>query len=121
MRGYGQRIKELRIFHKISQKVMAEKMEIAQSSLSDMENSIWPPLNRINQFCEIIKIPLYEFFIEEESKLESWLPSYIKPEDAQLLKILNTQISQERRIEIKKIYLDILKSHMLTAGEQWKE
>lgn len=62
MKGYGQRIKDFREKSKIGQRELAEKMGIAQPSLSNLENSIHPPLDRIEQVCEILNIPLWRFF-----------------------------------------------------------
>ncbi len=66
MRSYGQRIKDLRAKANMSQGDLAKALKIAQPSLSDLEKSTYPPLNRIEQVCEIINIPVWQFFAPDD-------------------------------------------------------
>ncbi len=105
MRSYGERIKDLRKNGGYTQKEFAALLSIAPSNLSVVEKSTHPSLAIIEKVCQLLDIPIYQFFLDDEIKFKETLPSYIEPNDAHFLKILNTQISQERRIEIKKIFL----------------
>ena len=69
MPKWGKKIKELRMGAGINQKNFSEMMDISQPSLSELENSTYPPLHRIEQVCKIINIPLWEFFLENPEEV----------------------------------------------------
>lgn len=116
MRSFGNRMKDIRTRAGMTQKECADKMGLAQPNLSDLEKSVHPPLNRIEQFCQIFNMELFEFFIDDPGQLKNYLPSYITKDDAEILKILNTRIEPAIRVSIKRSFVEIMKTALLSAG-----
>jgi transcriptional regulator with XRE-family HTH domain len=106
---YGEKLKNLREHYGYSQRELALKIGINQANISFWEKADYPSLDGITKVCEFLKIPIYEFFIENENQLKNTLPDYITPSDAAVLKILNTAIDIKTRVEIKKVFIHTMK------------
>ncbi|MCP4135537.1 MAG: helix-turn-helix domain-containing protein [bacterium] len=74
MKSYGERLRKLRKESGKTQIDIAKSLEINQSSLSDIEKMEYPPLNRIEEICEIFEIPVWKFFASGEINLPDLTP-----------------------------------------------
>jgi transcriptional regulator with XRE-family HTH domain len=93
----GERIKRLRGWKGWSQKKLADAMGITQSSLSTIESSIFPPLERIYQICSILDYQPWKLFIEEPDALKEYMPEWMTKQDIEMLYIINTMLDPETR------------------------
>jgi len=90
-------IKKYRKMKKMSQKEFAEALDVTHSSVSSWEigkNSI--DLNRLNQICQVLDVPLFEMIFEPQEsaafKLSKEMSAIIesldkRPEIKEILKI----------------------------------
>lgn len=92
-----------------SQRELAEKIGIPSTTLSFWERSEYPSLEGIIKICEVFKLNLWEFFIDDYSGIKKTLPDHITSDDSALLRLLNTEVNIETRIQVKKAFLEILK------------
>ncbi|MEW6417869.1 MAG: helix-turn-helix domain-containing protein [Nitrospirota bacterium] len=70
----GTKIKEIRIKIGISQKELAEKVDLTPSFISQLENNqISPSLNSFIQICNALGVSLTEILEEKKSEEERWL------------------------------------------------
>ncbi len=106
MKGYGERMKKLRNEAGYNQKDIAKELGITQAAMSDLEGSIYPPLNRIVQICEFLKKPVWTFFLEE-SEQNSFLPPDVYQEDVEYIQMVN-RLPETKRHKIKKMLNDFL-------------
>lgn len=118
---YGEKIKTMRRDRNITQALLAELTNIPQTSISTWEKNPDPPLNFIRKSLEVMDddVSLWQFFYEEEEKENTgvaFLPPYIKPEQAETLRIINTKFDIETRIAIWKAFLSSLEAVAIAAG-----
>jgi transcriptional regulator with XRE-family HTH domain len=113
MRSYGYRIKELRKLKDMQQSELAEKMQVAQSSLSELEKSTYPPLNRIEQVCEALNINIWEFFLDKSQIAKEY---NIHPDFIEICQMMN-KIKKEKRI----ILLEHIRTALRLAQESLSE
>ncbi len=108
----GDKLKNLRKHYGFSQSDLADKLQISQNNISYYESmsDATGLLEHIIKFCELFKIPVVDFFIEDMEDLKQTLPDYITPSDAAILKILNTQVDIKTRIEVKEAFVHIMKA-----------
>ena len=105
--AYGHKIKEIRQQSGLSQKDVADKMKINQTSVSDMEKAIYPPLNRIEQFCKVFDIKLWEFFVDNPQELNNYLPAGVYPEQIEFLKEFNL-LPKEKQLGYLEAFIKIV-------------
>ncbi|HPV96740.1 MAG: helix-turn-helix transcriptional regulator [Spirochaetota bacterium] len=67
--GYGKRIVELRRLKGLSQGQLAAMMGITQASLSALEHSVFPSLARIQQICDLLDYPVWQFFYDDRKEV----------------------------------------------------
>lgn len=111
----GEKLKNLRKHYGLSQAEMAKNLNISQHNVSYYESTLELTglLEYIYSFCEHFNIPVSEFFMENVEELKDKLPDYIKPKDAAILKILNTHVDQETRIQVKKVFVEVMRTILL--------
>jgi transcriptional regulator with XRE-family HTH domain len=114
--NYGELLKNLRKDSNFSQKDLAEKLNVRQGTVSAWEKSAYPPLDAIEKVCNYFNKPMWEFFLDDPVKLKNYIPPYITPDDAEILKILNTRIEPAIRVSIKRSFVEIMKTALLSAG-----
>lgn len=100
-------IKKYRKMRKMSQKEFAEALGVTHSSVSAWEigkNAI--DLNRLNQMCEVLNVPLYEMIFEDKS----FLKVEEDEETKNLIEILRNrpEIKELLNLSIKSRYKDIV-------------
>jgi|SRR5665648_139284 len=100
-------IKKYRKMNKMSQKEFAEALGVTHSSVSAWEigkNAI--DLSRLNQMCEVLKVPLYEMIFEDKS----FLKVEEDEETKKLTEILRNrpEIKELLNVSIKSRYTDIV-------------
>lgn len=67
----GKRLKKFREQKNLTQLQLAEKVDVSDANISQIENRHYPPvLNTIIRICEELDIPPYELFITDEQKEE---------------------------------------------------
>lgn len=115
----GQRIREIREYFQDDQKTLAEKMGIAQPTLSDIERMAEPNMHRAFQVCEIYGIPPCELF-SNPGDLDKYLPSWIEPKDAKVLRLING-FDKKTKFSIKSIMNEALTLSLRAAGYDLKE
>lgn len=100
-------IKKYRKMSKMSQKEFAEALGVTHSSVSAWEigkNAI--DLNRLNQMCDVLNVPLYEMIFEDKS----FLKVEEDEETKNLTEILRNrpEIKELLNLSIKSRYKDIV-------------
>lgn len=115
---YGEKIKKMREHYGYSQRELADKMGIPSTTLSFWERSDFPSLEGIIKVCDVFKINLWEFFIDDYSEIKKILPDYITADDSALLSLLNKEVAIETRIQVKKTFLEILKLVLIQHAER---
>lgn len=63
---YGQKLKSIVKQSGLSQTNLADKMGVAQSTVSTWYNSIYPPLEVIEKVCAELDVPLWQFFAPDD-------------------------------------------------------
>jgi len=108
----GDKLRSLREYYGYTQSELGRKLEVPPRNISNYETIVEPTgvLEYIVQFCDFLKIPVAEFFIEDVEDLKRDLPDYITPADAAILKVLNTAVDAKTRIEVKSAFVHIMKA-----------
>ncbi len=119
----GDKLKNLREHYGYSQTQIANVLDTSQRNVSNYESTeeITGLLDYIFKFCRYFKIPVSEFFIENISDLKNTLPDYIKPEDAALIKIINTGVDIQTQIEIKKAFIQVARAILINKSDRIKD
>jgi transcriptional regulator with XRE-family HTH domain len=122
MNSIGNKLKLIREFLGYSQNEISKVLEVPQRSISNYESTedISGLLEYISKICKLANKPLSEFFTEDTPDLSITMPAYIKPEDAALLKIINTSVDIETQVEIKKIFVQITKAILMNKSGRLK-
>ena len=118
---YGEKLKKLREYYGYSQRELAAKIETNQANISFWENSDYPSLEGIIKICEFFKVSLWEFFIDDFEEFKKVLPDFIEPSDAAVIKLVNTRMDIETRIQVKKVFLDVVKLALAKDKDKLKE
>jgi len=118
----GDKIKNMREYYGYSQTDIAKSLNVTQRNISYYESMPVATgiLEFIVEFCEFLKIPLAEFFIEDVEDLKKELPDYITPSDAAILKVLNTAVDTKTRIEVKEAFVHIMKAVLVRYEDRLK-
>jgi len=116
----GEKLKQMRKHYGYSQSDLSRLLEVPQTSISNYESQseVTGMLDYIYKFCEILKIPVADIFIEDLSTLKKNLPDYITIEDAAMFKILNTAIDQKTRMEVKSAFVNIMKAVLIQYADR---
>jgi len=119
----GKKLKILRKQAGYNQKELAGILGISQRNISYYEatEELTGLIDYIFKICTLFNITVSEFFIENIHELNKKLPDYIKPEDAALIKIINTSIDIKTQIEIKKAFLHITRAILQDKVEKLKD
>ncbi len=112
---FGKKSKALRKEYGLTQKDCADITGHSQSSISVYEKSEYPNAEYIALLCEHINMPLYKFWLKEDEEKDP-LPPYIKPEQAEILKLINTEFDAETRIEIWELFKKALEGFAVASG-----
>jgi transcriptional regulator with XRE-family HTH domain len=122
MNSIGDKLKIIREYLGYSQNEISKVLEVPQRSISNYESTedISGLLGYISKICSLANKPLNEFFLEDTPILTSTMPAYITPEDAALLKIINTSVDVETQIEIKKAFVQITKAILMNKSGRLK-
>lgn len=62
----GKRLKELIDHKKVNQAWLAKQLDVDENTLSGWTYKSSLHVHKIQQICEVFKMPLYEFFISEQ-------------------------------------------------------
>ncbi len=114
--NYGEMLKNARKKANLSQKDLAEKLDVHQATISVWEKSHYPPLEAIEKVCKFLDVEMWEFFVPADADQNDRLPSYIKPEQAELMRLINTNFDAETRIEIWDLFHKALEAFAVAAG-----
>jgi len=116
----GDKLKKLREYHGFSQSDIGRRLEIAPRNISNYEtvDEISGMLDYVLRFCDLINMPVAEFFMEDMSTITKELPSYITPANAAMLKILNTQVDIKTRIKVEEAFVCILEAILVQYGDR---
>ena len=118
----GEKLRTLRDFYGYNQVEIAEKTGTTQRNVSYYEatNEVTGLLDYIIKFCSCINIPVSDFFIEDINELKRELPDYITPEDAALIKLINTAVETDIQLEIKKSFTHIVRAILINKADKLK-
>lgn len=119
----GDKLKHLREYYGYSQNELSKVLGVPQRSISNYEaqDDVAGLLEYIFKVCTKFNIPVSQFFLEDEQKNTSKsLPDYITHEQAELLKILNTKIDVQTRIQVTKIFIEVMKGILLQQKDKFK-
>jgi transcriptional regulator with XRE-family HTH domain len=116
------KLKTLREYYGYSQNELAKILNTPQRNISNYETTQEPSgvLEYIINFCKLFNIPIAEFFMENIEDLKKDLPDYITPQDAAILKILNTSVDIRVKVQVKKAYVDIMKAILIQYADKLK-
>ena len=114
--NYGNKLKVLRKENGLNQKQLSEKLNVHQGTVSAWEKSHYQPLEAIEKVCQFYKISVWQFFLPTEMDQSEIIPSYIKPDQAELLRFVNTKFDAETRIEFWKLFEQTLKGFAVASG-----
>src|SRR5574343_352722 len=64
---YGKKLKSIIKTHGFSQKDIAKKINVPESSFSSWINMDTPPVDIIENVCQLFDIELWEFFMSEDA------------------------------------------------------
>ncbi len=106
---YGDKLRKLREHYGYSQRELAEKLDIPSTTISSWERTDYPSLEGIIKISKFFNTNLWEFFLDDFGQIKHILPNFIEPDDAAMLKLLNAKMDVVTRIEVKKIFLAVLK------------
>jgi len=100
--NYGDRLKWIIKNRGFSQRDVALKLGIAETTLSPWISKEFPPLEAIESVCRILQIPVSRFFAEDSD-------SYVEvsAEEMQILKAFG-EFPEERKSELMRI-IEILR------------
>jgi len=89
---YGNKIRKFREEKNLSQEFIAEKTGMPQTSISTWERSEFPPIEFVIEALKILKpnMKLWEFFIEDISELDSYMPHWLMPEHLKFIEEIST-------------------------------
>ena len=118
---YGEKLKILREYYGYSQRELAAKIDTNQANISFWEKSDYPSLEGIFKICEFFKINIWEFFIDDFEEFKKILPDFIEPSDAAVMKLVNTRMDIEKRIQVKKMFLDVVKLALAKHKDKLKD
>lgn len=111
---YGKKLKELRKEAGFTQEDIAIKTGFPQSSISYWEKAQYPPLDFIVETLKLVKpnLKLWEFFIETDSDLKDYVPSYLKkrPEWIPFIQSFENSLTEEQKKLILHGFIDIVKA-----------
>ena len=62
MEYFGNRLRKIRESHGLTQRQLEAKLDLGDSVISKWEKMAFPPLEGIQKFCDLIEMPLYQFF-----------------------------------------------------------
>ena len=96
-------------------KALGDKLGVRQSTISTWEKQQYPSLQAIEKVCKFYDVDLSHFFAEDSDRKEV-LPSYIKQEQAEILKVVNTQFDAETRVAFWELFHTALKSFASASG-----
>jgi transcriptional regulator with XRE-family HTH domain len=118
----GEKLKKLREDYGYNQNELSKLLDVPQRSISNYEarNEITGVLDYIFRLCKITNMPVAEFFMEDMSAVSKELPSYITPQNAAMLKILNTQVDIKTRIKVEEAFVSILEAIVIQYGDRLK-
>lgn len=94
---YGNRIKKIVKKAGLSQKQVAQKLNVPESTFSNWIKVEYPPLEAIEKICGVMNIELWEFFLDEKNialKTGTIFPA----EQMNFLKIFNQLPSKKREL-----------------------
>jgi len=99
---YGNKLKWLIKNKGLSQRDVAQRLNVPETTLSGWTLNEYPPLDAIESVCRVLQIPVSRFFAEDSD-------SYVEvsPEEMQLLKAFG-EFPEERRKELLRI-IEMLK------------
>ncbi len=102
-------------------KEVSEAINVPSSTIASWYNLEYPPLDGVKKICDYYKITLWQFFLDDYDELKEYIQDFIETEDAALLKLINTRMSIEERIQIKKAFLEVAKLVLLSNEEKFKD
>jgi transcriptional regulator with XRE-family HTH domain len=105
---FGSKLHALLKKHDLKQKDLVDICHTSESNISRWINAEYPPLDFIHDICNYFKIPLWQFFIDENDSFESIRPPYMSDMDDEILRVLNMDISEADRIIIHRICRDAI-------------
>jgi len=111
---FGNKIKALRKQAGLTQRDCEKITGHGQSSISSYEKAEFPNSEYVAKICKHIGVSLSEFW-KDEGEADQ-LPSYIKPEQAEILKLINTEFDAETRIEIWELFKKALEGFAVASG-----
>lgn len=116
----GDKLRSIREYYGHSQTYVGKSIDVPVRNISNYEDTeeVSGVLSYIFKLCAFYKIPVHEFFIEDDKKLKEKLPDFITPEDAEILKILNTAVDIKMRIEVKKLFVQAMKIVLLKSADK---
>ena len=117
---YGKRIKKLREHYGYSQRELAEKLGIPSTTLSFWERAEYPSLEGIIKICGIFNMSSWEFFIDDYSEMKKILPSFVTTDDAAILHLLNNHIDVAARMQVKRVFVEIIKLALADKQDEMK-
>jgi len=106
--------KELRKSAGLTQKDCRKITGHTQSSISNYEKAEYPNAEYVAKLCSHLNIRLSEFW-KASDETES-LPSYIKPEQAEILRLINTNFDTETRIALWDLFHKALEGFAIAGG-----
>lgn len=108
----GEKLKTLREYYGYNQTELAGILDTSQRNISNYESSseVTGLLAYIIKFCDYFNIPVSELFIDNIRDIKNTIPGFITPEDALLLKFINTKMDEETKVEIKTAFKYIVKA-----------
>ena len=121
MTGYGTKLKNLIKDSGYTLKEISERIDVPASTIASWYKSEYPPLDSIIKMCQFFKIDTWEFFINGNEDLKKILPSFISTDEINMLKLINTRMDAETRTQVKKVFLEIIKTVLIKDEEKFKD
>ncbi len=103
----GKRIKELLKLKGMNQNELAVKIGIHPQSVSRWINSSYLSTEVVEKVCQALDLEIIDFFLKDPKQLENYTPSWIKPEQLELIKKLNS-LPEEKQVELVKAFLAVV-------------
>lgn len=144
MRTFGECLRQLRKENKLTQKDLAEKLGLAQTTIANYEKDIrFPDQNILNKIADIFKVSIdyllgrtempytigqnivrkennkidYEKFLKDLNK--KYIDSLLKAQKDVAMNLILDAL--KKNIDIKDIYIEVFQKSLIEIGELWEK
>ncbi|HPV96738.1 MAG: helix-turn-helix transcriptional regulator [Spirochaetota bacterium] len=106
---YGKKLKEIREKRGLKQRPIEEALGLSNSTLAKWENKAYPPLDGIEQVCNHLGVPLWQFFVKDIGEIANHPIRNIDEIDLEILTAIKN-LDKKTRDQVLYAFRDILQA-----------